>query len=306
MDLSRLSAIRAKLTLRAGVLQAVRRFFILRAYLEVETPLRIPAPAPEAHIDPLSSGDWYLHASPELCMKRMLAAGFPRIFQICKCFRGGERGRRHLPEMTMLEWYTAGVDYRHMMDQCQDLIAFICRELAIAPVLVYRNRRIDLSPPWIRMSVDEAFLRYGGCTAVEALANGRFDEIMGLQIEPELGNERPVILYDYPAACGSLARLKEARPDLAERFELYIGGLELCNAFSELTDAREQRRRFEEEMIRRGNSGKAGLPMPEPFLEALEHMPDAAGNALGIDRLVMLLTDSQSIDQVVAFPPETL
>lgn len=306
MDLARLTRIKATLDRRARILDAVRRFFRRRGYLEVETPVRIPAPAPETHIDAQPAGGWFLHTSPELCMKRMLAAGFPKIFQICKCFRRGERGRRHLPEMTMLEWYTADADYRHMMEQCQDLITSIRTALGLPANITYRGRRIDLSAPWDRLSVDDAFGRYGGCTAAQALAQERFDEVMGLQIEPALGWERPVLLYDYPAACGALARLKPGRPEIAERFELYIGGLELCNAFSELTDAREQRRRFEAEIQRRRAAGKITYPMPEPFLKALEAMPCAAGNALGIDRLVMLLAGADSIDDVVAFPPEML
>jgi lysyl-tRNA synthetase class 2 len=303
---TRLSLKKDKLHVRARVLEAVRRFFIAQAYLEVETPIRIPAPAPETHIDAQPAGDWYLHTSPELGMKRLLAAGYPRIFQICKCFRQGERGRRHLPELTMLEWYTAGVDYRHMMAQCEALVGFAVAELGMAPLIVYQQRTIDLTPPWARLRVEDAFLRFGDCAMSEALDQDRFDEIMGLQIEPRLGWNQPVILYDYPAACGALARLKPGQPDTAERFELYIGGLELCNAFSELTDPHEQRQRFAEETHRRQEAGKSIYPVPEPFLAALAHMPDAAGNALGIDRLVMLLTDSDSIDQVVAFTPEAL
>lgn len=290
---------------RARVLATIRHFFDERGYLEVETPIRIPVPAPEAHIDPEPSGQWYLHTSPELCMKRLLAGGFHKIYQICKCFRKNERGGRHLPEMTMLEWYTAGADYRHMMDQCEALIGSVAQALAGTSSLTYQNRIIDLSPPWDRLSVNEAFERYGDSPADTAQAQDRFDEVMGLQIEPRLGWERPVLLYDYPAACGALARLKNDRPEVAERFELYIGGLELCNGFSELTDPLEQRRRFQAEIDHRHARGKPGA-MPEPFLAALARMPDATGNALGIDRLMMLLNDVDDIDQVVAFTPEAL
>lgn len=306
MDSDRQSVLRENLHRRAQVLAAVRRFFADRGYLEVETPLRIPAPAPEAHIDPQPAGDWYLQTSPELCMKRMVAAGFPKIYQICKCFRRGERGSRHLPEMTMLEWYTAGRDYRHMMAQCETLIPFVAHALNIGPVLTYQYQTIDLTPPWPRLSVEEAFARYGPCDMATALDRGRFDEIMGLTIEPLLGRQQPVILYDYPVSLGALARLKPDRPRLAERFELYIGGLELCNAFSELTDPVEQRRRFLAETEQRRRAGRPTSPLPESFLGDLERMPAAAGNALGIDRLVMLLTDSDRIDQVVTFTPETL
>jgi lysyl-tRNA synthetase class 2 len=306
MTFTRQQGIRANLNRRAAVLAAVRAFFAAQGYLEVETPNRIPAPAPEAHIEAQPAGAWYLHTSPELCMKRLLAAGFARIYQICKCYRQGERGRRHLPEMTMLEWYAAGCDYTHLMAQCEELIPHVAQALGLPSRLAYQGQAIDLTPPWPRLSIDEAFWRHGGCSAAEALASGRFDEIMGLVIEPRLGWEQPVFLCDYPAACGALARLKPGRPEVAERFELYIGGLELCNGFSELTDAAEQRRRFAAETDQRRAAGKPIYPSPEPFLAALQDMPAAAGNALGIDRLVMLLTDAESIDQVAAFTPEEL
>ncbi len=291
---------------RAQIIAALRRFFLEQGYLEVETPIRIPAPAPEAHIDPEPSGPWYLHTSPELCMKRLLAAGFPKIYQICKCFRKNERGGRHLPEMTMLEWYTADQDYRHMMVQCESLLTFVLQAMGRPLQLIYRGQAIDLSLPWSRLSVTEAFERHGDCSAATALAQHRFDEIMGLQIEPQLGRDRPTLLYDYPAPCGALARLKPGQSDIAERFELYIGGLELCNGFSELTDPQEQRRRFQDEVGRRLAQGKTAAPLPEPFLSALAYMPPATGNALGVDRLVMLLTGAETIDQVVAFTPEDL
>ncbi len=306
MTFSRQHGLQANLHRRAVVLAAVRAFFASQGYLEVETPNRIPAPAPEAHIDAQPAGAWYLHTSPELCMKRLLAAGFANIYQICKCYRQGERGRRHLPEMTMLEWYAAGCDYTHLMAHCEGLIPHLAQALGLPARIDYQGQAIDLTPPWPRLSVAEAFLRHGDCSAAEALESGRFDEVMGLMIEPRLGWGQPVFLCDYPAACGALARLKPGRPEVAERFELYIGGLELCNGFSELTDAAEQRRRFAAETEQRRAAGKAVYPSPEPFLAALPAMPAAAGNALGIDRLVMLLVDAERIDQVVAFTPEAL
>lgn len=294
------------LQLRAAIVQEIRNYFISSDYLEVETPHRIPAPAPESHIDAEPSGDWYLHPSPELCMKRLLAAGYGRIFQICRCFRSHERGRRHLPELTMLEWYTAGHDYRDVMDQCETLIGRLQRQIGDSGAISYQGRRIDLQTPWDRMTVAEAFERYASISMWQALADNRFDEVLGLKIEPRLGGSRPVFLFDYPAQCGSLARLKPDNPRLAERFELYIGGLELCNAYSELTDAVEQRRRFARARTQRNLVGKRSYPMPELFLQQLSHMPPAAGNALGIDRLVMLFADAADIDAVVAFTPEEL
>jgi lysyl-tRNA synthetase class 2 len=239
-------------------------------------------------------------------MKRLLAAGCPRIFQICRCFRFGERGRRHLPELTMLEWYTAGNNYLDLMNDCQRLVAAVARELGRGAKLVYQGSEVDLTPPWERLNVTEAFKRYAGISAVQALEEGRFDEIMGLEIEPHLGCPRPVFLCDYPAPCAALARLRPDDPGAAERFELYIAGLELCNGFSELTDPAEQRRRFEDEAEARRRAGKTVYPLAEPFLSDLSRMPPAAGNALGIDRLVMLFADAAAIDEVVAFTPEML
>ena len=298
--------IRRNLILRAKTLQAVRLFFIQNDYLEVETPVRIPAPAPETHIDAQEAGGWFLHTSPELCMKRLLSAGFPRIFQICRCFRKQERGRMHLPEFTLLEWYSAGHTYLEMMAQCEKLIRFVAGIAGQPDSIAYRNRRIFLSSPWNRMTVCEAFDQYARTSMKEALAQNRFDEIMANEIEPCLGNDHPVFLHDYPASCSALARLKPDDSSVAERFELYIAGLELCNAFTELTDPAEQRKRFEDERQLRRHAGKMAYPMPESFLNALNDMPAASGNALGMDRLILLLTDANSIDDVVAFIPEEL
>ena len=239
-------------------------------------------------------------------MKRLLAAGYEKIFQICRCFRKGERGSRHVPEMTLLEWYAANINYLDMMTQCEDLIGFVADRMDIGQWLVYQAHTVDLTPPWDRLTVAEAFERFGGMTAQRALDRGCFDEIMGLEIEPQLGMARPLFLYDYPARCGALARLKPSDPSVVERFELYIAGMELCNAFGELTDPREQRARFDADNSARGAIGKTVYPVAEPFLQALESMPPAAGNALGLDRLVMFFTDAASIDEVVAFTPEEL
>jgi lysyl-tRNA synthetase class 2 len=294
------------LWLRAQIIQAVRSFFIDNDYLEIETPIRIPAPAPEVHIEAEASGDWFLHTSPELCMKRLLAAGYPRIFQICRCFRQKERGRMHLPEMTMLEWYGAGNNYFDMMDQCEKMIRFAARRAGFEDYLVYQGKSIDLKAPWSRMSVTDAFDRFASVSMETAVLQDRFDEMMIIDIEPNIGHKKPLFLYDYPAVGASLARLKPENSSLAERFELYICGMELCNAFTELTDPVEQRIRFENEQKIRSESGKQVYPLPEKFLESLQLMPEASGVALGIDRLVMLFANTKSIDDVVAFTPEEL
>ena len=297
---------RENLRIRAGVIQALRQFFIDRHYLEVETPLRIPAPAPEIHIDAVPTGEWFLHTSPELCMKRLLAQGYERIFQISKCFRNGERGDNHLSEFTLLEWYRAGIDYRDLMRECEDLFTAVGRFLGHEKALSYRGTRIDLTPPWRRITVREAFDLYSPVSLEEALATDCFDEMLAFHIEPRFNDGTPVILYDYPISLGALARRKPDNPTVAERFELYLGGLELANAFSELTNVGEQRARFEEERRDRIRLGKVNYPMPEKFLQELESMPEAAGIAMGVDRLVMLFADSTRIDDVVTFTPEEL
>lgn len=304
MKISRQRRIFENLVVRQRVMDAVRRFFRRHGFLEVQTPVRIPAPAPEAHIEAVSADGAYLHTSPEIYMKRLLAAGYPRVFQLCKTFRKNERGRRHLPEFTMLEWYAAGVTYREMMEQTCDLVCSVCADVLGGDRLFYQGQQVDLSPPWPRMTVEEAFRRYAGITVHDALAGDRFDTCMGLDIEAGLDRGRPVFLCDYPVERGALARRRPDNPRLAERFEAYVGGLELCNGFTELTDAGEQRRRFEAELERRARRSLAVYPMPEPFLRCLPHMPPAAGNALGIDRLVMLMVDAAEIDDVVAFVPE--
>jgi lysyl-tRNA synthetase class 2 len=296
----------ANLECRAALLQLTRGFFREHGFLEVETPLRIPAPLPEAHIEAIPSDGWVLQPSPELCMKRLLAAGCEKIFQICKCFRKAERGRRHLPEMTLLEWYAVGQTYADLMAGCEDLIRFIARGLGTADTLSFQGLVVDLAPPWLRLTVADAFRRFASVSVEEALSEGRFDEIMGLDIEPNLGAGRPTFLIDYPAAKASLARLKPGCPAVAERFELYIGGLEVCNGFSELNDAAEQRRRFEAEQEVIRSAGRKTYPLPEQFLDALAHLPPCAGNALGVDRLVMLFCDAACIDEVVTFTPEEL
>jgi elongation factor P--(R)-beta-lysine ligase len=297
---------KSRLFLRARAIQSIREFFKNRGYLEVETPVLIPAPAPEANIDAIEASGNFLQTSPELCMKRLLAMGYSRIFQICKCFRATERGERHLPEFTMLEWYCSNSDYLFLMDECQEMIKHVTSILGTGDILNYQGKQFDISGTWERISVKDAFKRYAGTTPEKAIEAGNFDELMVTQIEPGLDKGRPVFLYDYPASQAALSRTKKDDPSVAERFELYIGGLELANAFSELIDAGEQKKRFLAELNSRAEKGKTLYPFPEKFINDLEYMPPSAGIAFGIDRLIMLLTDSSSIDDVVAFTPERL
>ena len=302
----RLAAKRSNLWLRARLIQAIRHFFIEKDYLEVETPHLIPSPAPEVHIDAIKAGDAFLHTSPELCMKRLVSAGYSRIFQICKCFRDGERGGHHLAEFTLLEWYRTGADYMELMEECEEMVLSVSQDLELGARIHFQGKDIDLKRPWERMSVREAYERYASMSMERALALKRFDEVMVQEIEPHLGIPKPTFLYDYPAELAALARLKENDPALAERFELYVGGLELANAFSELTDVSEQKARFERDRLKRERLGKTIYPNPERFLVALAHMPDSMGIALGVDRLAMVFTHAGKIDEVISFSPEEL
>ncbi len=303
---TRLAGRKRHLLLRAKMIQAIRSFFDALGYVEVETPLLVPAPAPEAHIDAIPADGRYLHTSPELCMKRLLAAGFSRIFQISKCFRSGERGDLHLPEFTLLEWYRTDCDYKGLMDECETLFQFVAEQLNRGDSISCAGKEIDLKSPWERLTVEEAFDQYAPAPVDKALADDCFDQIMVEYVEPRLGMIRPTFLYDYPALVGALARRRPDDPTVAERFEIYMAGIELANGFSELTDPVEQRARFEAERRQRAAAGKAVYPMPEPFLRALQHMPEAAGIALGVDRLAMVFSDAERVDQVTAFTPEEL
>ena len=287
---------------RARIIQDIRAFFVADDFLEVETPHRIPANAPEPHIDAEASNGWFLQTSPELAMKRLLAAGHIRLFQICRVWRAAERGSRHLPEFTLLEWYRARADYHALMQDCEKLLTRLVPQQHLA----WQGQVFDLAPPWERLPVQDAFRRFAGMTPQQALRTGRFDEILTERVEPQLGRKKPTFLIEYPTELAALARTKPDDPTVAERFELYIGGLEVANAFSELNDPVEQRRRFQRDEEQRRAAGKAPVPLPEPFLKELETLPAAAGIALGIDRLVMLLTDQADIAEVVALTPEQL
>ena len=305
-DLFRLARKSQALYARAKLIQSIRLFFIGQNFLEVETPLRIPSPAPEEHIEAITSGNWFLQTSPELCMKRLLAAGYPRIFQICKCFRAAERGNLHLPEFSMLEWYVAKFDYSQLMEQCETMLIAVFKEMGVGANISWRNNEIDLTLPWERLTVAKSFAKYAPLSCQKALEQDKFDEIMVEYIEPQLGVNHPVFIYDYPSQLAALAKLKEGDPTVAQRFELYMFGMELANGFSELTDAKEQRQRFEKASQARAQKKWANYPQPQKFLEALKFMPEAAGIAMGIDRLAMLLTNIIQIDDIVAFTPEML
>jgi lysyl-tRNA synthetase class 2 len=287
---------------RSCCFQQVRHFFLTRNYIEVDTPIRLPCLIPEAEILPIRSEERFLHTSPELCMKRLVAAGSPRLFQICHCFRQQEHGRLHQEEFTLLEWYQVGWSYVDLMAECETLVrqlALFCADQGWQPVPAWAAQ----SSPWQRLTVEEAFVRYAGISSTQALSEGSFDLLLVEKIEPQLAHLGAVFLHDYPLPLAALARPKSDKPEVAERVELYIQGIELANGFSELTHAPSQRRRFQEEMA------QAGIPsalMPEKFLQALEHLPDCAGLALGLDRLLMLLLGRTRLAEVLPLADEDL
>jgi lysyl-tRNA synthetase class 2 len=300
------------LRLRSRLLQEVRRFFLARDYLEVETPIRQPVLIPEAHIRPFASEGWWLQASPELCMKRLLAAGCRNIFQICHCFRRDEVGGLHLPEFTMLEWYHTDWDYRQLMTECEELIRTVTQATPW-PALTgagddLRLRRegqdVGLRGPWPRLTVDEACRRHGGQKPATLVREDNFDQYLVEVVEPQLGWQRPVFLCDYPIQLGSLARARSDIPGVAERFELYLASVELANGFSELNDPQEQEQRFRAEQDKM--PPETAMPLPQRFLTDLARMPPAAGVALGLDRLLMLLSGAPSVQATVAFTPDDL
>jgi elongation factor P--(R)-beta-lysine ligase len=300
-DSLRLAKLRNNLERRARVFTLTRRFFRERGFLEVATPVRVPAVAPEPYIRPIESQDWYLITSPELHMKRLLAAGYPKIFQITPCFRQGERGRLHNPEFTILEWYRARAGYLEVIRDTEELLIFLAGELGLGTTIVYQYQTINLRPPWQQVSVSEAFQRFAGWDPVANFNQRRFDEDTCFKVLSSLPADRPVVLLDYPKETASLARLKPGQTEIAERAEVFLGGLELANAYSELNDSVEQRRRFLADAAHIEKEQERQAPLPESFLEAVAEMPPAGGIALGMDRLMMLLCDAASIDEVLAF-----
>jgi len=311
--------------LRAQILAQVRDFFAQRGVLEVDTPVLSSAAGTELHLQSFttrysgpsapSDGRLYLHTSPEYPMKRLLAAGSGSIYQICKVFRDGEAGRRHNPEFTLLEWYRTGFDHELLMLEVDALVKSLLQA------------RLSLGETQ-RMSYREAFLCHTGidphsATSTTLMECARhhnivtpedmdqsdrslwLDLLMSHVIEPRIGQNSLCFIYDYPAEQASLSRIRPGDPAVAERFELYLHGIELANGFHELADSIEQRRRFEQDNELRRARGLPVLPIDENLLAALEHgLPTCAGVALGIDRLVMLAANASSIQEVIAFPVE--
>lgn len=300
-----LSGKRRFLEIRYQVIGLIRAFFENEGFLEVQTPILTIAPAPEVHIKAISAENGrFLITSPELHMKRLLAAGFEKIYQVTHAFRGGERGRLHHPEFTILEWYRSGADYKGLQRDCQRLVRSVCGAPGRSSGLHFRGRALDSTGEWGRYTVREAFKEFAGWEPGPDPDQHRFDLDMVEKVEPNLGFPSPCLLEDYPVSQAALARIKPGEPDVAERFELYWAGIELANGFSELTDPTEQLSRFEAAIARKQESEGIRHRLPEAFLQSLHHLGPCAGIAFGVDRLIMILAGADDIDSVVAFPPE--
>jgi lysyl-tRNA synthetase class 2 len=322
---------KAGIEARARVRRAVRSWFEGQGFLEVETPARVPSPGQEVHLEAIPAGaQRYLITSPEYHMKRLVAAGLPRIVQICRCWRGGERGTHHEPEFTMIEWYRAGASLDEIARDCEALVEAAARAVGHWPAVdvpASRGRegtpeKLAVQAPFERLTVRETLSRLAGISlrgdenvdelrslAIRAGCNlgtaatwdDIFFQIFLDRVEPYLGRDLPTFVFDWPLPLAALARRKPGDPLTVERFELYAGGLELANAFGELCDPVEQRARFVEEAKLRRQQGRAVYPIDEKLLAALAEMPPTCGVALGFDRLVMLVTGAESIRDVMAF-----
>jgi lysyl-tRNA synthetase class 2 len=327
---------RGLLLARNRIQAEIRGYFAAAGFVEVDTPGLQVSPGNEAHLHAFATeaighgGErtpMYLHTSPEFAMKKLLAAGETRLFQFAHVWRNRERGALHHPEFTMLEWYRAGEPYEALMADCAALLR-IAAETAGARRLAYRGREADPFAVPERLSLAEAFSRHAGIDLLATLDGAEtdrdrlatamrgaglrvaaddtwadlFSRALVERIEPNLGIGRPTILDRYPAAEAALARPAADDPRVAERFELYASGVELANGFGELTDAAEQRRRFELEMAEKARIYGERYPIDEDFLAALALMPRASGVALGFDRLVMLATGAPRIEQVMWAP----
>ena len=298
-DTVELRRMRRNLEIRAKLLRSTRDYFDGNGFMETQTPVRLPAPALEDYIDAEPSGTQWLRTSPELHMKRLLAAGYEKIYQIGPCFRMGELGSRHLPEFQMLEWYRLKADWRVVQADAVRLVRH-CVEVATGGLTCsFRNQKIDFGAEWEEITVEDAFRKYADVDLDETIANGQFEEILCDKVEPHLGNGRPTFLTEYPLACSGLSQAIEGRPNRVERWEVYVAGLELGNACTELVDPVEQLRRFEATAQLRANEHREVYPIDEPFMAAIrDGIPGAAGVAIGFDRLVMIVCGEDDIRNI--------
>ena len=319
---------------RSKINEQIRLFFKKRGFLEAQTPTMVKCAGQEPYLSPIevefkdekeNEHRGFLITSPEYSLKKMLSMGFERIFELARVFRSRESfGGCHNTEFTMLEWYRARADYRDIMKDVEELVLFLNRKLNNSGVLSYCGRKINLKTPWPRLSVKEAFLKFAKINLDKAKDvksfssqikdksylsldwNDIFYSVFLNEIEPNFPKDRPVIIYDYPLPQASLSKRK-GKSFYAERFEVYLGGMELANAFSELTDANEQLRRLKEEQLQRKKMGKELIPIDKDFIFSLKlGLPRSGGIALGVERLQMLLLDIRDINDLLLFPVKKL
>lgn len=315
---------------RTEIIRLTRAFFEHEGFIETDTPSAVVLPGQEPELSPVpiilhdekaAARKLYLQTSPEFAMKKLLAAGFEKIFQICKCFRDYESfGGLHNPEFTMIEWYRANATYKDIMDDTERLFQFVGGQLGVSTV-TWNGHSVNIASAWNRKTMKQVWQEFVGvnldeyldASTMRTLARSRgyevqddepyedaFYKIFLNEIEPKLSTKRPVFVYEYPAIMTSLSRICAHDSRYAERFELYIGGLELANAFGELTDAKEQKNRLEADHAKRAAAGKEIYLVDPDFIAALESgIPPTGGIALGIDRMVMLFTGASDINEVI-------
>lgn len=327
---------RPGLLLRNRIKAAIRAWLEAQGFVEIDAGALVVSPGNETHLHAFATEHigtdldrrrLYLHTSPEFAMKKLIAAGEERIFAFAPVYRNRERGALHAPEFTMLEWYRAGADYTVLWDDCAAMLA-LAAEIGGRTRWSFRGGEAEIGGAPDRLTVDEAFRTYAGFSLLDTCPGGVadrdalraraeaagvrtadddtwsdiFSRVLVARIEPNLGHPRPTILSEYPAPEAALARAVPGRPEVAERFELYVAGVEIANGFGELTDADAQRRRLDVEMDEKARIYGERYPLDEAFLAALRHMPPASGCALGFERLVMLAAGASRVDEVIWTP----
>jgi lysyl-tRNA synthetase class 2 len=329
-----------KYFLREKIIKGIRSYFDSQGFHEVETPVLVPYPAAESYLEVFETTLFdrnrkptklYLSTSPELALKKLMVAGLGNCYSLTKSFRNMEtQSNLHNPEFTILEWYRVGASYRDIMTDCENLILYVTKHIlptikqCTNVTISYANQKIDLTPPWPRVSVKDAFQRWANIDLIDFfdIENARsislnkgytvssgntweelYNQIFLNEIEPKLPKDAPVFLYDFPGAVAALARKNPRDPRFAQRFELYIGGLEMADCYQELTNWKEQKKRFEKELKEVKRLGKTIYEYDRDFINALkEGLGECAGIALGVDRLIMLLGDIKTIDDSLFFP----
>lgn len=333
-----------KFLIRQKIINLIRQFFNQNGFCEVETPLLVKSPDASPYIEVFETKinshpekpSAYLTPSPEFFMKKLLASGYKNIYQICKAFRDewNDRSPLHNPEFTIIEWYRTNANYQHIMKDCENLANFIYqklhrKKLHSKNILIYQGKEIDISPPWEKISIKELFLKYARVNLDEFLSieNARkiaslkgykieknttweqiYHQIFLNEIEPNFASlDKPIFIYDYPTILAALSKKKKSDPRYAERFEFYIAGIEVGNAFSELTDWQEQERRLIDDVKERKKTKMKIFDYDHEFIEMLKAgMPETGGIAVGIDRLVMFFSNARNIDEVIFFPAKAI